>query len=52
MRGTAAKHIIHCSACIQGAPSRTLPVSWMPIMTIRATQKNRMSWPVSSTELG
>jgi hypothetical protein len=29
-----------------------LPVSSNPIMTMRATQKNKMSWPVSSTVAG
>ena len=28
------------------------PVSLRPIITIRATQKNRISWPVSSNEFG
>jgi hypothetical protein len=31
--------------CLNG----TLPVSFMPIITMRATQKNMMSCPVSSS---
>ncbi len=31
---------------------RRLPVSFMPIITMRATQKNRMSCPVSSRAVG
>ncbi len=40
--------IAYCYLCV----TRCSPVSWMPIMTMRATQKNRMSWPVSSSEVG
>ena len=34
--------------CLKG----TFPVSSIPIMTMRATQKKRMSWPVSRREVG
>ena len=32
--------------------SERAPVSFMPIITMRATQKKMMSWPVSSSEVG
>src|SRR4029077_4265555 len=37
---------VRTSACKYTAWNGTLPVKWMPSMIIRATQKNRMSYPV------
>lgn len=39
-------------ACRYTVLKGSLPVRVSPIMTIRATQKNRMSWPVSRMVLG
>ena len=39
-------------ACRYTCLNGTFPVSFMPIITMRATQKNMMSWPVSSNDVG
>lgn len=44
----AGRVISHCHTSLKGS----LPVSFRPSMTIRATQKKRMSWPVSSSVPG
>ena len=47
-RPCASRTIACRYTCLNG----TLPVSFMPIITIRATQKNKMSCPVSSRDVG
>jgi hypothetical protein len=39
-------------ACRYTARKGTSPMKWMPSIIIRATQKKRMSCPVSRTEVG
>ena len=39
-------------ACRYTSLNGTSPIKWMPIIIMRATQKNRMSKPVTSTEVG
>ena len=48
LRPCASRTMAWRYTCLKG----TLPVSFMPIMTMRATQKNMMSWPVSSSAVG